>query len=305
MLATMKRAALVVNPFASGVSEESLGAVEGELRRGLDLTVALTEHPRHATELARGLSDVELVFVYGGDGLLNEVLNGLGRGATVGVLPGGRTNVVARTLGVPLDPVEAARVLPAGTARPITLGRANGRRFAFAAGLGFDAELVRRVDELGRRSDGRRPGDLAFVWEAAKLLAGRRGRYEPAVEIDGFGRVAFALVANTDPYSYAAGRPLHIAPTARFELGLDLVAPRSVRPASIPRLLRYILSGDGHDEAGDIVYAHDLDRVLLRADEPLPLQLDGEDLGDVDEVVFEAERGAVAMLVPAAGTLTA
>jgi diacylglycerol kinase family enzyme len=219
----------------------------------------------------------------------------------VGVLPGGRTNVLARAFNVPLDPAEAAGALSSATPVRISLGRANGRRFAFAAGVGFDAELVRRVDELGRRSDGRRPGDLAFTWEAVKLLAGRRARYEPALEIDGYGRVAFALVANTDPYSYAAGRPLHVAPEARFELGLDLVAPKHVRAAAIPRLVRFIVRGEGQQDAADIVYAHDLDRVELRCDEPLPLQADGEDLGDVEAVVFEAERDAVSILAPAAG----
>ncbi len=298
----MKTAALIVNPFASGVTEERLSAVEKELQESFELTVALTERPQHAMELARGLPGADTVFVFGGDGLLNEVLNGLGSDSVVGVLPGGRTNVVARAFDVPLDPVEAAHVLSSATPLRISLGRANGRRFAFSAGIGFDAELVRRVDELGRRSDGRRPGDLAFTWEAVKLLAGRRGRYEPAVEIDGYGRVAFALVANADPYSYAAGRPLHIAPEARFELGLDLVAPKQVRAASIPRLVRFIVRGDGQQHADDIVYAHDLDRIELRCDEPLPLQVDGEDLGDVETVVFEAERDAVSILAPAAGT---
>ncbi|HYY64638.1 MAG TPA: diacylglycerol kinase family protein [Gaiellaceae bacterium] len=301
----MNRAALIVNPFASGVTEEGLAAVERELGRRADLKVTLTERPEHATELARALEAIETVYVFGGDGLLNEVLNGLVGPVTVGVLPGGGTNVVARTLGVPLDPVEAARILPSAAPRRISLGRANGRRFAFAAGIGFDAELVRRVDELGRRSDGRRPGDLAFTWEAAKLLARRRGRYEPALEIEGFGRVAFALVANSDPYSYAAGRPLHVAPAARFELGLDLVAPRRIGPVGIPRIVRYLLRGEGQDRAADIVYGHDLDRIAVRSDHPLPFQVDGEDLGDADEVLFEAEREAISILAPGDGTLRA
>src|SRR5205823_7276558 len=301
MLATMNVATLIVNPFASRVTEERLAAVEHELGRHVELTVLLTERPKHASELAQGLESADALYVFGGDGLLNEVLNGLHEGAVVGVLPGGRTNVVARALGVPLDPAAAARALLAAPARRISLGRANGRRFAFAAGIGFDAELVRRVDELGRRSDGRRPGDLAFTWEAVKMLAGRRGRYEPVVEIEGYGRAAFALVANTDPYSYAGGRPLHVAPEARFELGLDLVAPKQVRAAEIPRLVRFIARGEGQQHAEDIVYAHDLDRVELRCDEPLPLQVDGEDLGDVEAVVFEAERDAVSILAPAVG----
>jgi diacylglycerol kinase family enzyme len=304
MLATMNRAALIVNPFASGVTEERLAAVERELRPDVELAVTLTERPRHAIELAREVEGADRVYVFGGDGLLNEVLNGLGQDAVVGVLPGGHTNVVARALGVPLDPAAAARALVSAPPRRISLGRANGRRFAFAAGVGFDAELVRRVDRLGRRDDGRRPGDLAFTWEAAKLIAGRRGRYEPALEIEGLGRAAFAIVANGYPYSYAGSRPLRVAPEARFELGLDLVAPQRLAPRAIPRFVGYAFRGGG-EQAKDVLYRHDLDRIEMRCDTPLPLQVDGEDLGDVDAVLFEAERGAVSILAPDAGTLTA
>jgi diacylglycerol kinase family enzyme len=304
MLAAMNSATLIVNPFASGVTEERLASVERELRRHVELTVILTERPEHATELASGLERSGAVYVFGGDGLLNEVLNGLDKDAVLGVLPGGRTNVVARALGVPLDPAAAVSALAAAPSVRISLGRANGRRFAFAAGIGFDAELVRRVDRLGRRRDGRRPGDLAFTWEAVKLLAGRRGRYEPALEIEGFGRAAFALVANGHPYSYAGSRPLLIAPEARFELGLDLVAPKRLGPRAIPRFVVYAFRGGG-ERAEDVFYGHDLDRIEVRCDRPLPLQVDGEDLGDADSVVFEVEREAVSILAPDAGTLRA
>ena len=304
MLATMNRATLIVNPFASGVTEERLASVERELRRHLELTAVLTERPEHATELARGLERTGAVYVFGGDGLLNEVLNGLERDAVVGVLPGGRTNVLARALGVPADPAAAARALVSARPRRISLGRANGRRFAFAAGIGFDAELVRRVDELGRRSDGRRPGDLAFTWEAVKLLVGRRGRYEPVLEVEGLGRAAFALVANGYPYSYAGGRPLRVAPAARFELGLDLVAPRRIGPRAIPRFVNYAFRGGG-ELAPDVLYGHDLDRIEVRCDRALPLQVDGEDLGDAESVSFEAERDAISILAPGVATLTA
>jgi diacylglycerol kinase family enzyme len=295
----VNRATLIVNPFASGVTPDRLAAVERELRRGFELTVALTTRRQHATELALSLGGIDAVLVYGGDGLLNEVLNGLDGTIPVGVLPGGRTNVVARGLGLRIDPVEAARRLLRAQPRRISLGRVNGRRFAFAAGIGFDAELVRRVDARGRRSDGRRPGDVAFTWEAVKLLASRRGRYEPGLEIVGFGRAAFALVANTDPYSYAGGRPLRVAPEARFELGLDLVAPQHVGPTSVPRLLAYAFRGRGQHGADDVLYGHDIDRIEVRCDRPLALQADGEDLGDVERAVFQAERGAVSVLVPA------
>jgi diacylglycerol kinase family enzyme len=300
----MNRATLIVNPFASGVTEERLAAVERELRPTLELAVTMTERPKHAIEVARALAGGDRVYVFGGDGLLNEVLNGLGDHAVVGVLPGGRTNVVARAFGIPLDPVAAARALVLAAPRRISLGRVNGRRFASSAGLGFDAELVRRVDRHGRRSDGRRPGDLVFAWETTKLLTGWRGRREPVLEIEGFGRAAFALVANGYPYSYAGRRPVKVAPEARFELGLDLVAPQRLAPRAIPRFAGYAFRG-GAERADDVLYGHDLDRIDVRSERPLPLQVDGEDLGDVEAALFEAERDAVSILAPPAGTLTA
>jgi diacylglycerol kinase family enzyme len=297
---TMRHATLIVNPHASEVTEKRLAAVERVLRGGLEVTVLKTERPLHANELVRE-AEGEAILVYGGDGAFNEALNGLERDLPIGFLPGGRTSVLPRALGLPRDPVQAARRLvdsvERGRFRRISLGCVNGRRFAFAAGVGLDAELVRRVDALGRSEDGKRPGDLAYIRTTIGLLRERRARFAPALELDGMGRAAFALVANGDPYTYAGRLAIHVAPESRFELGLDLVAPESVKPASIPRLLRYAFTGRGQTHATDIRYAHDLDRIELVCDRPLPLQADGEDLGDVERAEFVAEREAVSVLV--------
>ena len=291
---------LIVNPFASEVTQARVRAVERELARVATVRTLLTERPGHAVELARGAVGDALI-VYSGDGGFNEVLNGVGGGVPLGFLPGGGTNVLPRALGLPRNAAAAARGLAKslehGRTRAIGLGRVNGRRFGFAAGLGLDAELVRRVDALGRREDGRRPGDIAYLAAAVRVVAGRRGRFEQSLEVRGLGRAAFALVANTDPYSYAGPVALHVAPEARFELGLDLVAPERVRPGTLPRLLRYAFTGRGQARASDVIYAHDLDRIEIACDGPLPLQADGEDLGDIETAVFEAERNAVTVLV--------
>ncbi|HEY8844796.1 MAG TPA: diacylglycerol kinase family protein, partial [Gaiellaceae bacterium] len=156
---------LIVNPFASAVTEARVRAVERELGRVASVRTLLTERPWHAAELAAGVTGVEAVVVFSGDGGFNEVLNGAQDGVPLGFLPGGRTNVLPRALGFPREPVAASRrlaeALEQGRRRRISLGRVNGRRFGFSAGLGFDAELVRRVDALGRREDGKRPGDAA------------------------------------------------------------------------------------------------------------------------------------------------
>jgi diacylglycerol kinase family enzyme len=291
---------LIVNPFASRVSEQRLADVERELARVADLSIVMTEHPRHATELAseacrRGC---EGIVVFSGDGGFNEALNGLEGDVPIGFLPGGGASVLSRALGLPADPVAAARQLAEAIeqrrTRRIAVGRVNGRRFAFSAGIGLDAEAVRRVDEMGRAGDGRRPGDLAFVLAVLRTLAAHGGHLEPALEVKGLGRAAFAFVANAAPYTYAKRVPLAIAPEADFELGLDIVAPVRVRRRSLVRTAYLVLAGRPRE--GRALYGHDLDRIEVVCDHPMPLHADGEDLGDVEEALFEAERGAVAVL---------
>jgi len=286
---------LIVNPYASGVNESLIASVTAVLG---EVEVRRTEHRGHGTELAREARGGEALYVLSGDGVFNEVLNGIDAETPVGFLPGGGANVLPRALGLPRDPVRAAERVVRGRTRRISVGRVNGRRFGFAAGIGLDAEAVRRVDERGRSEELGRAGNLAFAWDLLRLVAERRGRFEPTLEISGHGRAAFVFVANADPYTYAGLVPLHFAPQARFELGLDLVAPKRVSPFSFPRLLGYVLLGRGQTRASDVVYAHDLDRIEIHCDRPLPLQVDGEDLGDVIEAHFAAERNAVQVLVP-------
>jgi diacylglycerol kinase family enzyme len=297
----MRRAVLVVNPFASQVTEERVEAVRAELERGATVETLVTERPGHAVDLVEAITDIDAIFVFSGDGGFNEALNGADGEVPLGFVPGGGTSVLPRALGLSRDPVAAAaqlgEALAAGRTRRISLGRANGRRFAFSCGIGLDAEAVRRVDALGRTREGRRPGDLTFARVIAELLLERRGRFEPALEVRGHGRAAFALVANGDPYTYAGRIPLHVAPLADFEAGLDVVAPRRLRARALPRILFYLARGRGLERARDVLYAHDLDRVEIVSDAPLPLQVDGEDLGDVERVECLCERAAVSVLV--------
>jgi len=298
----VERAVLIVNPYSTQVTGERIEAVEGVLREHVELRTEFTQRPGHATELAAEAASVaDAIVVFSGDGTYNEALNGADGAVPFGFLPGGGTSVLPRALGLPRDPIAAARLVGSALAghreRRISLGAVNGRRFCFSAGIGFDGEAVRRLNELGRGPDGVRPGDVAFLRMVGRMLLERRGRWDQQLEIEGVGRAAFIFVANCDPYSYAGSIPLHIAPEARFELGLDLIAPTRVRARDVPRLLTYIVRGHGQIEAGDILTAHDLDRIEVRCDTPLPLQADGEDLGDVETAVFEAERDAVSVLV--------
>jgi diacylglycerol kinase family enzyme len=284
---------LIVNPFASGVDEHRLASVQAALPAETETLV--TTAAGEATEIARAVSGVEAIYVLGGDGTYNEVLNGLALDVPLGFLPGGGTSVFPRALGLPRDPLAAAKRVAYGRTRRIGLGRVNGRRFGFSAGLGFDAELVRRVDELGRSPDGRRPGDLAFMRVAAAALARRRGRFDEQLEIEGAGRAAFVLVANCSPYTYSGSLALDLVPGADFDKGLAYFAPVHLRARDLPRMAVHSVRGSGLKAAA--LAAHDLDRIVVRCDAPLPLQVDGEDAGDVLEAVYEAERDAVSVLV--------
>jgi len=154
------RVTLIVNPFASRVTEELVARVKAELR---PVETLLTEGRGHAVELAAAAGG-EALWVLGGDGLVNEVLNGLRPGVPLGVVPGGHTNVFARALGLGLR---------GRTERRISLGRVNTRRFAFAAGIGVDADAVRAMETEKREHAGRRPGDVAYAREVARRLLPR------------------------------------------------------------------------------------------------------------------------------------
>ena len=238
----MRTRLLIVNPQASGVTDTLVEQVRVALPGPLE--VVHTAQGGQAGEIAQAYErDVDAIYVFSGDGTYNEVLNGVGGDIPLGFIPGGGTSVLPRALGTPRDPVGAARLLSTATTRRIGLGRVNGRRFAFNAGLGLDAELVRRIDSRGRREDGRRPGDSAFVREALGLLAARRGRFPDALEVDGHGRAAFVLVANCDPYTYAGRVGIRVSRGASFDLGIDVVAPSGVRTRDVPRLALELLRG--------------------------------------------------------------
>ena len=292
---------LIVNPFASGVSEARVEAVERELQRVADVRRRVTERPSHGAELAAEVLPEQALVVFSGDGGFNEVLNGVSRGVPVGFLPGGGTSVLSRALGLPRDPVAAARqvaeALETGRERRISLGRVNGRRFGFSAGIGLDAELVRRVDALGRRDDGKRPGDFAYLLAAARLAGAGEDASSPRSRCRAWGeRPSRSWRTPTRTPTQAAcpctWRPRHgssSGSTSSHRRGsgpptsLDSWATRSAARGWRARAT----SSTATISTGS----------RSQCDRPLPLQADGEDLGDVEEAVFEAERDAIAVLI--------
>jgi diacylglycerol kinase family enzyme len=292
---------LIVNPYSSGVTKDGVAAVEEALGTVAHVVRRQTEGAGHAAELAAEAAETaDAVVVYSGDGTYNEAVNGAAGRIPFGFVPGGGASVFPRALGLGRDPAAAAGriagALAASRTRSIALGRVNGRRFLFSAGVGLDGEAVRRVDGRGRGPDGRRASNLVFGLTVMRTLLERRLRFEPLLEVEGYGRAAFIFVANGRPYTYAGPLPFNVLREAEFEHGLDFVAPREVKPLGVPRLVVELLRGTAGDDPR-VLSGHDLDAVTVRCDVPLPLQADGEDLGDVTEAFFTAERNALDVLV--------
>ena len=278
------RASLIVNPYASRVTEERVRLVEERLGA---VETLLTERRGHATELAAS-SVGDAVFVLGGDGVVNEVVNGLPPGRPLGVIAGGHTNVFARAIGAPEDPAAALDRVQLPDRLRVDADPGGKSKSP-------PVDPPQRDPARGLRGrDGRRPGDLAYARVVARrLLSG----YEQRLDLEGLGRAALVFVSNHAVFSYAGPVPLRFSPEARFELGLDVTAPERAGRATAMRLAGRLSVGRGIAGAPGVLTLHDADRVVVRCDEPLPLQADGEDLGDVTEAVFEAERNAIDVLV--------
>ena len=294
----MERTALIINPNASGVCSDLVHSVTRALGAVSELEVYTTRERGHAVNLVKELPlDISRLFALGGDGLFNEVANGITSKVSVGLLPAGASNVLPRALGIPSNPLEAvSRLAKSTTVRQISLGVANGRRFTFACGLGIDAEIVRAVDLRGR-SHGSRPSDFVFMWELLKLLAGRYFVISPSMEVVGHGRCAFVLACNGDPYTYAWRFPVHATPLASFQEGIDIVAPRKLSPVGLIGALWAAFARPGLQmRSRHVLYLHDVDGITIRCDYPMPLQVDGEDIGDVTSLDLSVKRQGMAVL---------
>ncbi|GAC1477926.1 MAG: diacylglycerol kinase family protein [Acidimicrobiales bacterium] len=307
------RLLLLVNTSASSVTARGRVVIQKALSADHEVAMAETSRRGHATRLALGAAadGVEVVVALGGDGTLNEAANGLaGTDTALAVLPGGSTNVFARTIGLTNDPIEATGQLLGALARPASIRRIglaslNGRYFLFNAGVGFDAAVIAQVE---RRSGLKRwAGHPLFVYAGFDTWFRHYDRSRPqlAVELpDGtaIGDGYFALVLNTDPYTFLGNRPLHIAPEATLDRGLAVATFRTL--AFVP-FIRIIGSARG---VGRPVRAHrqldlrtDLGTFRVRAvGGPLAYQVDGDYLGELTEAEFRHEPDVLRLVMPGA-----
>jgi diacylglycerol kinase family enzyme len=298
------RILLVVNSFASSVTARNTVVVHRRLSRDHDVELVETNRRGHATRFAHDAArrGLDVVVGYGGDGTLNEVATGIaGTGTALGVLPGGSTNVFARTIGLPNDPVRAADVLAegidAGDFRPIALGRVNGRFFCFHTGVGFDAAVVAAVEQ--RASLKRWIGHPLFITAGISTWARGYDRRHPhfrvtteAGGIDGF----FSIVLNTNPYTYLGNRPLDLSHAATLGRGLVVVTFRTMKATAIVRSLLGALRGGGVEPSAHLDEQVDLDHLVIEDERPFPYQVDGDYLGESERLEFRHVPDAVQLV---------
>lgn len=297
---------LVVNPAASSVSPRVQVLVQSVFSQHHSVELVETTRRNHATRLAEDAARrrVDSVIVLGGDGTVNEVANGLiGSDTALAPLPGGSTNVFCRTLKLPDDPQEAARrslqAMNSGLIERVGLGRANGRYFMFHTGVGFDAAVVEQVE---RQSDLKRYlNHPLFVYAAIKTWLRHYDRKRPAFDIDfedsklsgGF----FLICQNTDPYTYLGSQGLSLSPATNLDTGLAAVTLMSLRADGLLRLAADALRPPRGLRANGIVdLRENLTGFVVRARRPVPVQVDGDFVGNSQRVVFEYEPSALALV---------
>jgi len=302
------RALLIVNPKATTTSARSRDVLAGALRSELDLELGYTRRRGHAGQLARDAADagVGLVVTLGGDGTVNEVVNGLMAGPAdrrpaLAVVPGGSTNVFVRALGLPREWSEATGVLlqalREGRSRTIGLGLADDRYFTFCAGLGLDAAVVRRVERARKR--GRRSTAGLYLRSTVGEYFLERHRPEMVLAMPDEpdeDRLASIIVQNTAPWTFLGDHPVHPNPDASFDLGLDVLALRVLRIPSTMRTVAQILATEGDPRGRQVLRHHDLAEFTVTSGTPQAFQLDGDYLGEREKVRFAAVPDALRVI---------
>lgn len=309
-----KRMLVIVNPYATTVSNRLKNLVIYALQGRFDVEAIDTEAPKHAIEIGREAraGDYDVVVAFGGDGTLNEVANGLaGTDIPVAVLPGGSTNVVCRTLGIPNDVVDATEHL-LGLAddfplRRIDLGMVDDRYFVFSAGAGIDATVVKRVDANPKLKAS--AGPWYYSWAA---ISGFYRRYlvKPVrmrLEVNGESAEGVTVLAqNSDPFTYFAERPVRVCPDVEIDdgyLGMAVLERATQRDVAslIPRILSSSRGASGHGRVRHFPRVERARISSLSTDAegnrvPLPLQVDGDYIGERTEVTLRVAPGALTVL---------
>src|SRR5215218_545631 len=277
------RIVLVVNSFASSVTARNTVVVHRRLSRDHDVELVETNRCGHATRFAHDAArrGADVVVGFGGDGTVNEVATGIAGSATaLGVLPGGSTNVFARTIGLPNDPVAAAELLDTG--------------------IGYDAAVVETVEK--RASWKRWFGHPLFITAAVTTWAYGYDRKHPHFRVKTSERTIedgyFTVVMNTNPYTYLGNRALDLSHAATFDRGLVVITFRTMRARTILATLGGALRGGGIEPSDRVDEQIDVDHLVIEHETPFPYQLDGDYLGETERLEFQHVPAAVELAWP-------
>ena len=306
---------LIANPHATSTSPQVRDIITRALSHELDLEVVTTTHKGHAAELAAA-SDADLVITLGGDGTVNEVVNGMMESARddlpmLAAIPGGSANVMARALGFPNDAIEAAGMIleslrtdsshqiGLGNARftPAGGGPARSHWFTINAGVGLDAKVIAAME--AQRAQGRAATPLRYVGTAVREYVRDAERTHPTLSLQLPGRepitgLAMVIVQNTAPWTFFGPFAINPCPRASFDLGLDVFAPHSLGvPSTVRYGLRMLRGSTAGSVAGGLTVLHDEAAFTVRATAPTSLQVDGDGMGEVTEIDFRAAPRAL------------
>jgi diacylglycerol kinase family enzyme len=317
------RAVLIVNPNATSTTAAGRDLLAHALESRVELTVLHTDHRGHAIEIAESArrEGIDVIIVHGGDGTVNEVVNGLlgmptgqelpdGPLPAVAVVPGGSANVFARALGISPDPIEATNQLidllsehrNGGSWRRIGLMDCGERWAVFTAGMGVDGDVVAAVE--AQRAKGRKVTAGRYIRIAVREMLSNV-REEPRLTLELPGRepvsgVYFAFVSNASPWTYANTRPVWTNPGTTFDTGLGVFATTSMNVWKNLMLVRRMLAKKPNIKAKHLIREDDVDWVRITASEPVASQIDGDFLGLRTEMTFRAVPRALNVVAPPA-----
>lgn len=312
------RALLITNPRASSTHERLRDRITSLFARHHEVRLALTTGRGHAAELGHAAASdgTELVVVIGGDGTVNEAVNGMladgpsPQGPILAVIPGGHANVLAYALGLPREPLRATRtildVLHDGPPLLIGLGRANDRWFTINAGVGMDAAVVATVEDLRDRgvpsSTAAYTAGLVKAWVSSDRAGG-------PLRVTALGRdgsqidersLMSAIIQNARPWTLLGDIAVEASTGASLQRGIDLVGLRSLSTPMAVRSATAMLTGKGLADGPDALVLSDQDLVDVSSKRPLPLQVDGDLVGDVTQVTFRAVPDALRIVAAGA-----
>ena len=301
---------LLINPTASRVDWKSRMDANSALVAGHDLTTVETAKRDDAITLARqaAVDGFDAVVVLGGDGTLNEAANGLaGTSTALGALPGGSTNVFARTIGMAPKVKRAAPQLAAALARDDSvrtfgLGTVNGRHFLFHLGVGYDAAVVAQVEKRAELK--RKLGQVVFVYAAFSTWFRHYDHRNPSFALDfpdgssvedGY----FTICLNTNPYTYLGVRPLSVTPDTGPDRGLVTVTTKKLKVRTLLTLFGSAMgSGEILRKSKQVDYRTDLASVTFRGHKPFPHQVDGDYLGEAEKLTVTHGEASIRLIVP-------